>query len=158
MPRLTAAAPLVKGSCRIEAQGPVDRSRYVSLLADCQAGLVPPCLLARFPLPAVASDYAAAGLAVVMAGSGELADLVTAAEAGVVAADAQPDTLAAAVAPLAASAQQLARHRQAARRLAETKLDRERLAAGLVQWLESLATADASARNRDQVVNELEQR
>jgi len=157
MPRLEAAAPLLKGSCRIAVLGPVDRSRYVGLLADCQAGLVLPGLLDRFPLPAVASDYAAAGLAVVLAGAGELADLVTAAEAGVVADDAEPDSLAAAIATLTASAQQLSRHRQAARRLAETRLDRERLAAELVAWLESLASPQPSAGGSNQLLHELEQ-
>lgn len=158
MPRLESAAPLVKGVCRIEPHGMVDRTRYVSLLADCQAGLVLPGLLRRFPLPAVASDYAAAGLAVVLAGPGELADMVLAAEAGVVAADAGPETLAAAIAQLAASPPQLSRQRQAARRLAEQSLDRERLAADLVVWLESLATREASAAGGDQVLNLFEQR
>lgn len=139
MPQLATTAPLVKGCCRIVAHGLIDRSRYVSLLAECQVGLVQPGLLSRFPLPAEAADYAAAGLAIVVAGSGELANMVSVAGAGLVTADASADTWAAALAPLADDPRHLSRLRHAARRLAETSLDRERLAAGVVDWLESLA-------------------
>ncbi|MEY3032626.1 MAG: hypothetical protein RLZZ622_1101 [Planctomycetota bacterium] len=149
MARLAAAAPLVKGSCRIEVHGLLDRTRYVGLLSSCQIGLVLPGLLNRFPLPAVASDYAAAGLALVLAASGECAEMVTAAEAGLVANDAQPDNLAGMIASLATNPPLLSRHRQAARRLAENSLDRERLSAELADWLESLATVDGSARRSD---------
>lgn len=140
MPRLASAAPLLKGPCRIEVHGMLDRSRYVSLLSACRVGLVLPGLLDRFPLPAVASDYAAAGLAIVVSSSGELADLVRAAEAGTTAAAAAAENLAEAIAPLAAAPAELSRQRQAARRLAETCFDREQLAANLVRWLESLAS------------------
>jgi glycosyltransferase involved in cell wall biosynthesis len=149
MARLAAAAPLVKGSCRIEVHGLLDRTRYVGLLASCQIGLVLPGLLNRFPLPAVASDYAAAGLAMVLAASGECAEMVTAAEAGLAANDAEPDNFASAIASLATNPPLLSRHRQAARRLAEKSLDREQLSAELVDWLESLATVDGSARGSD---------
>ena len=145
MPRLAAAAPLIKGSCSIQPHGLLDRTRYVGLLASCQIGVVLPGLLARFPLPVVASDYAAAGLAVVLAAAGECADMVTAAEAGVVANDPQPDSLAEVIASLAAAPPLLSRHRQAARRLAENSFNRERLSAELVEWLESLAIVDRSA-------------
>ena len=144
MPKLISVAPLVKGSCRIVAHGMLDRSRYVARLADCQVGLVLPGLLARLPLPAVACDYAAAGLAVVLAGAGELADLVQAAEAGVVVDAADADTLAAAIAGLATATHTISRQRQAARRLAETRLDREQLASDLVTWLEALAAPAVS--------------
>ena len=50
--------------------------------------------------------------------------------------------LAAAIAPLATDPQQIARFRQASRKLAETFLDREKLAAKAVVWLESLAELD----------------
>lgn len=117
----------------------LDRGRYVRLLADCHVGMALPGLLDRDPLPAVASDYAAAGLSVLAANAGELADLIRAAEAGRVVEAADADSLAEAVSHLAAAPHLLSEQRQAARRLAETSLDRERLAAELVQWLESLA-------------------
>ena len=139
MPQLVTAAPLIKGQCNIFAHGLIDRSRYVSLLSECQVGLVQPGLLSRFPLPAEAADYAAAGLAMIVPGSGELADMVSTAGAGLVTHDASAETLAAALAPLADDLRTLSRLRHAARRLAETSLDRERLAAGVVDWLESLA-------------------
>jgi glycosyltransferase involved in cell wall biosynthesis len=74
---------------------------------------------------------------------------VTAAEAGLVANDAQPDHLAGVIASLATNPPLLSRHRQAARRLAENSLDRERLSAELADWLESLATVDGSTHRSD---------
>jgi glycosyltransferase involved in cell wall biosynthesis len=87
------------------------------------------------------SDYAAAGLVLLLTHNGELADLVLGAHAGVLT-NSQPEALAAAIAPLATDPQQIARFRQASRKLAETFLDREKLAAKAVVWLESLAELD----------------
>ena len=84
------------------------------------------------------SDYAAAGLALFLTHDGELADMVLKAHAGVLT-DSLPEELAAALGPLATDPQQIARFRQASRKLAETFLDREKLAAKAVVWLESLA-------------------
>ena len=141
MPRLETAAPLLTGSCSIQCHGRVDRSRYVGILSECHAALVLPGRLNHFPLPVETSDYAAAGLVLLLTHNGELADLVLGAHAGVLT-NSQPEALAAAIAPLATDPQQIARYRQASRKLAETFLDREKLAAKAVVWLESLAELD----------------
>ncbi|MGI9454328.1 MAG: glycosyltransferase [Pirellulales bacterium] len=141
MPRLETAAPLLTGSCSIQCHGRVDRSRYVGILSECHAALVLPGRLNHFPLPVETSDYAAAGLVLLLTHNGELADLVLGAHAGVLT-NSQPEALAAAIAPLATDPQQIARFRQASRKLAETFLDREKLAAKAVVWLESLAELD----------------
>ena len=141
MPRLETAAPLLTGSCSIQCHGRVDRSRYVCILSECHAALVLPGRLNHFPLPVETSDYAAAGLVLLLTHNGELADLVLGAHAGVLT-NSQPEALAAAIAPLATDPQQIARFRQASRKLAETFLDREKLAAKAVVWLESLAELD----------------
>jgi glycosyltransferase involved in cell wall biosynthesis len=141
MPRLETAAPLLTGSCSIQCHGRVDRSRYVGILSKCHAALVLPGRLNHFPLPVETSDYAAAGLVLLLTHNGELADLVLGAHAGVLT-NSQPEALAAAIAPLATDPQQIARFRQASRKLAETFLDREKLAAKAVVWLESLAELD----------------
>ena len=138
MPRLETAAPLLTGTCSIQCHGRVDRSRYVGILSECHAALVLPGRLNHFPLPVETSDYAAAGLVLLLTHNGELADLVLGAHAGVLT-NSQPEALAAAIAPLATDPQQIARYRQASRKLAETFLDREKLAAKAVVWLESLA-------------------
>ena len=138
MPRLETAAPLLTGSCTIQCHGRVDRSRYVGILSGCQAALVLPGRLSHFPLPVETSDYAAAGLMLFLTQKGELADMVLKAHAGVLASS-LPEPLAAAIGPLATDPQQIARFRQASRKLAETFLDREKLAAQAVVWLESLA-------------------
>ncbi len=138
MPRLETAAPLLTGTCSIRCHGRVDRSRYVGILSECHAALVLPGRLNHFPLPVETSDYAAAGLVLLLTHNGELADLVLGAHAGVLT-NSQPEALAAAIAPLATDPQQIARYRQASRKLAETFLDREKLAAKAVVWLESLA-------------------
>lgn len=138
MQRLTAAAPLVGGSCRIVPHGLLDRSRYVDQLSSCQVGIVLSGLLGQSPLPTVASDYAAAGLSLVVAGAGELAAVVQAAEAGLVGTPPNAETMAEALTVLATSPRTLSEQRQAARRLAETTLDREQLARELVAWLEML--------------------
>jgi hypothetical protein len=64
--------------------------------------------------------------------------MVLKADAGVLARS-LPEPLAAAIGPLSTDPQQIARFRQASRKLAETFLDREKLAAQAVVWLESLA-------------------
>ena len=138
MPRLETAAPLLTGTCSMQCHGRVDRSRYVGILSECHAALVLPGRLNHFPLPVETSDYAAAGLVLLLTHNGELADLVLGAHAGVLT-NSQPEALAAAIAPLATDPQQIARYRQASRKLAETFLDREKLAAKAVVWLESLA-------------------
>ena len=141
MSRLETAAPLLTGSCQIQCHGRVDRSRYVGLLSDCQAGLVLPGLLSRFPLPVEASDYAAAGLVLFLTQATELADLVRKADAGLIT-DNTADAIASAIGPLTADPRQVARFRQSARKLAEMLLDREKFAAKAVVWLESLAEVD----------------
>ena len=138
MPRLETAAPLLTGSCSIQCHGRVDRSRYVGILSECHAALVLPGRLNHFPLPVETSDYAAAGLVLLLTHNGELADMVLKAHAGILT-DSLPEELAAAIGPLATDPQQIARFRQASRKLAETFLDREKLAAKAVVWLESLA-------------------
>ena len=138
MTRLETAAPLLNGSCSIECHGRVDRSRYVGILSQCHAALVLPGRLNSFALPIETSDYAAAGLVLLLTHEGELADMVLEAGAGVLITP-QLETLANTIAPLATDPEKIAHFRQASRKLAETSLDREKLAAKAVVWLESLA-------------------
>ena len=99
---------------------------------------------ATSPLPVETSDYAAAGLMLFLTQKGELADMVLKAHAGVLVNVLCQKPLAAAIGPLATDPQQIARFRQASRKLAETFLDREKLAAQAVVWLESLAELASS--------------
>ena len=143
MPRLEAAAPLLTGSCTIQCHGRVDRSRYVGILSGCQAALVLPGRLNLFALPIETSDYAAAGLVLFLTQHGELTNMVLKTDAGVLV-NAQPEALAAAIGSLANDQQQIARFRQASRKLAENFLDREKLAAKAVAYLESLGELPSS--------------
>jgi hypothetical protein len=74
-------------------------------------------------------------------GHKKVADLIRKADAGLIT-DNTADAIASAIGPVTADPRQVARFRQSARKLAEMLLDREKLAAKAVVWLESLAEVD----------------
>lgn len=136
---LRRSAEGVGGSCRVHVHGPLDRRAHTRLLADCDVGIV---LGRPEPSPAVpanASDYAAAGLAIVHSLPGELDDLVQSRQAGIRFVAGNPASLAQAIATLATDRGRLRDLRHDARRLAEGEFDREKTYPRFAAWLEDVA-------------------
>jgi glycosyltransferase involved in cell wall biosynthesis len=137
--RLKADAATIPGPARVVVHGLLPRGAYAKLLSECDAGLVavkPESLVA---VPYKACDYAAAGLALVNALPGELADLIDTHRAGLPYVAGDPQSLADVLTTLAADCRFLLELRQGARRLAEDAFDRERTYPRFAHWLESLA-------------------
>ena len=137
--KLKAEAAAIAGPSRVVVHGLLPRGAYSALLTDCDVGLVavkPESLVA---VPYKACDYAAAGLALVNALPGELAELVDRHRAGVPYVAGDPASLAAVLGELSADRGRLLDLRQGARRLAEDAFDREQTYPRFVRWLESLA-------------------
>ncbi len=135
---LRNAAAAANGSCHIVVNGLLERPAYVDLLARCDVGLVLTKPESVAAIPAEAFDYAAAGLALVSGVSGELERLIGEAEAGLPYASGDPTSLARAIRTLAENRSRLATCRLAARHLAETMFDREKITAAYADWLQGL--------------------
>ena len=135
MLRRAAAA---EGSCRLVVHGLLGRRDYVGLLGRCQAGLVCVKPESMVALPNKACDYAAAGLALVNSLPGELQAMIDRSGAGVAYTAGDAVSLTAVIAGLAADRKRLAAMRQAARRLAERELDREKTYATFADWIETI--------------------
>jgi glycosyltransferase involved in cell wall biosynthesis len=141
---LRAAAAAATGSCRIVVYGLLERAAHVDLLARCDVGLVLTKPESVTAIPAEAFDYAAAGLALVSGLPGELEHLIGETEAGLAYASGDPTSLARAIRTLAENRLQLATCRQAARHLAETVFDREKITIVYADWLQGLRTGAAA--------------
>jgi glycosyltransferase involved in cell wall biosynthesis len=137
---LRNAAAAAKGSCRIVVYGLLERTAYVDLLARCDVGLVLTKPDSVAAIPAEAFDYAAAGLAIVHGLPGDLQQLIDAAEAGLAYTSGDPPSLTRAIRTLAEDRTRLATSRHAARHLAETVFDREKITAAFADWLQGLRT------------------
>ena len=137
-PALRNAAAAANGSCRIVVNGLLERPAYVDLLARCDVGLVLTKPESVVAIPNEAFDYAAAGLALVSGVSGGLERLIDEAEAGLAYASGDPTSLARAIRTLAENRSQLVTCRLAARHLAETMFDREKITAAYADWLQGL--------------------
>jgi glycosyltransferase involved in cell wall biosynthesis len=135
---LRNAAAVAKGSCRIVVYGLLERTAYVDLLARCDVGLVLTKPDSVAAIPAEAFDYAAAGLAIVHGLPGELQQQIDAAEAGLAYISGDPPSLTRAIRTLAEDRTRLATCRQAARHIAETVFDREKITAAYADWLQGL--------------------
>jgi glycosyltransferase involved in cell wall biosynthesis len=133
------AAAGISGSCNVRVHGLLDRSGYVRLLSGCDVGLVLVRPESLATVPYKACDYAAAGLAIVNPLPGELADLLAEHRAGVGYTAGSGDSLARAIASLAADRSLLLQLRQGARRLAEAEFDREKTYARFADWLEGIS-------------------
>jgi glycosyltransferase involved in cell wall biosynthesis len=131
-------AAAAEGSCRLVVHGLLPRRDYVALLGRCQAGLVCVKPESMVALPNKACDYAAAGLALVNSLPGELQAMLDRFGAGVAYTAGDAASLAAAIASLAADRKRLASMRQAARRMAERELDREKTYATFADWIETI--------------------
>jgi glycosyltransferase involved in cell wall biosynthesis len=131
-------AAAAEGSCRLVVHGLLGRRDYVALLGRCQAGLVCVKPESMVALPNKACDYAAAGLALVNSLPGELQAMIDRSGAGVAYTAGDAVSLAAVIAGLAADRKRLAAMRQAARRLAEHELDREKTYAAFADWIETI--------------------
>jgi glycosyltransferase involved in cell wall biosynthesis len=137
--KLKADAATIPGPARVVVHGLLPRGAYAALLAECDVGLVavkPESLVA---VPYKACDYAAAGLALVNALPGELAELIDRHRAGLPYRAGDPASLAGALGELAADRRRLLELRQGARRLAEDAFDREQTYPRFARWLESLS-------------------
>jgi glycosyltransferase involved in cell wall biosynthesis len=136
---LRRSADAVGGSCRVHVHGPLDRPAHARLLSDCDIGIVLGGPESSPAVPGNASDYAAAGLAIVHSLPGELDELVESRHAGMRFAAGNPASLAQAVATLAADRGRLLDLRHDARRLAEGEFDREKTYPRFAAWLEDVA-------------------
>jgi glycosyltransferase involved in cell wall biosynthesis len=137
--KLKTDAAAIPGPSRVVVHGLLPRGAYAKLLSECDVGLVavkPESLVA---VPYKACDYAAAGLAIVNALPGELAELIDRHRAGLPYTAGDPSSLAAALGELAADRGRLLELRQGARRLAEDAFDRDQTYPRFARWLESLA-------------------
>lgn len=136
---LRAAAAAMRGPCSVKVHGLLNRGDYVTLLAACDVGLVlvkPESLAA---VPYKVCDYAAAGLALVNPIPGELERLVEDYRAGIRYTPGNGESLAQAIAHLAADRRQLLDMRQGSRRLAEREFDREKTYARFADWIEGIS-------------------
>lgn len=137
--KLKTEAAAIPGPARVVVHGLLPRGAYAKLLTECEVGLVavkPESLVA---VPYKACDYAAAGLALVNALPGELAELIDRHRAGLPYVAGDPTSLATALGELATDRGRLLDLRQGARRLAEDAFDREQTYPRFARWLESLA-------------------
>lgn len=137
---LRNAATAGNGSCRIVVNGLLERPAYVDLLARCDVGLVLTKPESVTAIPAEAFDYAAAGLALVNSLPGDLHRLIGEAGAGLSYTSGDPTSLARAIRAMAENRTRLAACRQAARHLAETMFDREKITSAYADWLQGLRT------------------
>jgi glycosyltransferase involved in cell wall biosynthesis len=135
---LRRAAAATSGSCRLTVHGLLGRRDYVRLLDRCEVGLVCVKPESMVAMPNKACDYAAAGLALVNSLPGELQELIDRYAAGVGYTAGDAASLANAIAGLAADRKRLFSMRQAARRLAERELDREKTYAAFADWIETI--------------------
>ena len=135
---LRRAADAATGSCRMVVHGLLGREEYVRLLARCEVGLSCVKPESMVAMPYKAGDYAAAGLAIVNSLPGELAAMLERYDAGVGYTAGDAGSLAAAIAGLAADRGRLMAMRQAARRMAERELDREKTYAAFADWIETI--------------------
>ncbi|MEI6257328.1 MAG: glycosyltransferase family 4 protein [Planctomycetota bacterium] len=143
-PTLRKAAAGIRGSCTVQVHGLLDRGAYVRLLGQCDVGLVlvkPESLVA---VPYKVCDYSAAGLAIVNSLPGELERFVTEYQAGVAYQCGNSQSLARAIAGLAANRPRLLEMRQGSRRLAEREFDREKTYSRFADWLEGISRAQPS--------------
>jgi glycosyltransferase involved in cell wall biosynthesis len=127
-----------EGSCRLVVHGLLPRREYVALLGRCQVGLVCVKPESMVALPNKACDYVAAGLAIVNSLPGELQAMLDRYAAGVAYTAGDAASLAGAIAGLAADRRRLFAMRQAARRMAERELDREKTYASFADWIETI--------------------
>ncbi len=137
-------AAAAKGSCRIVANGLLERQAYVDLLARCDVGLVLTKPESVRAIPAEVFDYAAAGLALVSGLPGELDQHIKETGAGLSYTCGDPSSLTRAIRTLAEDRSRLAICRQAARHLAETVFDREKTIAAYADWLQGLQLGEAA--------------
>ena len=135
---LRRAAEAATGSCRMVVHGLLGREEYVRLLARCEVGLSCVKPESMVAMPNKACDYAAAGLAIVNSLPGELAAMLEQYDAGVGYTAGDAGSLAGAIAGLAADRGRLMAMRQAARRMAERELDREKTYAAFADWIETI--------------------
>ena len=135
---LRRAAEAATGSCRMVVHGLLGREEYVRLLARCEVGLSCVKPESMVAMPNKACDYAAAGLAIVNSLPGELAAMLEEYDAGVGYTAGDAGSLAGAIAGLAADRGRLMAMRQAARRMAERELDREKTYAAFADWIETI--------------------
>ncbi len=135
---LRRAAEAATGSCRMVVHGLLGREEYVRLLARCEVGLSCVKPESMVAMPNKACDYAAAGLAIVNSLPGELAAMLERYDAGVGYTAGDAGSLAGAIAGLAADRGRLMAMRQAARRMAERELDREKTYAAFADWIETI--------------------
>lgn len=143
---LRAAAESMSGPCRMMVHRVLDFQEWIELLGRCDIGLVLAKPKSAVAMPADAFDYAAAGLAIVSGLRGDKAQILAEAGAALPYTSGDAASLARAIRTLAEDRPRLLQMRHAARRLAETAFDREKLTIAYADWLEGLCRpADEAA-------------
>lgn len=143
--RLRRVATRVQGSCRLVVHGPLSRRECLQLWAGCEVAVVGAGPDAAVAVPLEACEGAAAGLAVVHPLPGELEQLVDHYEAGLKYDAGVAESLADALATVAADRRELAALRAGARRLAAERFDAERIYAAFADWLETVSATTQPA-------------
>ncbi len=119
----------------IAYRGYLNQQDMQACLAGCDAGVVPMFASSWVAVPNKVMDYAAAGLAIINGLKGEAQTLIDRYAAGLPYETGSAASLAAAVRRYADDRDLLARHRQAARRMAEAEFDAARIYPAMAEWL-----------------------
>lgn len=128
----------VRQGAPITYRGYLDDKSLQACLSECDVGVVPMFADSWVAVPNKLIDYAAAGLAIINGLKGEAQALLDKHAAGVAYETGSVASLAAAVKRYADDRDLLARHRQAARRLAEAEFDAARIYPAMARWMEAL--------------------
>lgn len=134
-PQRPLVAEAIRQGAPIAYRGYLDDKALQACMAGCDAGVVPMFPDSWVAVPNKLIDYAAAGLAMVNGLKGEAQSLLDRYGAGVSYETGSAASLAAAVRQYADDRDLLARHRQAARRLAEAEFDAARRYPAMARWL-----------------------
>jgi glycosyltransferase involved in cell wall biosynthesis len=119
----------------IRFHGYVDDAAMRQMLAGCDVGIVPMFGRSWVAVPNKVADYAAAGLAIVNGLTGETSRLLAEYEAGIDYRAGSRASLEAAIRRYAADRGLVARHAEAARRMAEAIFDAASIYPAMTRWL-----------------------
>ena len=124
----------IRQGAPITYRGYLDDEALQACMAGCDVGVVPMFPDSWVAVPNKLIDYAAAGLAIVNGLKGETQSLLDRYEAGVCYETGSAASLAAAVRRYAGDRDLLARHRRAARHLAEAEFDAAHIYPAMARW------------------------
>jgi len=144
-PRRSEIERYVRGGGQgIRLHGYIDQVKLVKLLGECDVGLVPMRSESWVAVPNKVTDYAAAGLAIINGLEGETKSLLNEYGAGLDYRCGDVASFMRAVQRYADDRTLLARHREGARRLAESVFDPDKIYPGMAVWLANGVTRNVA--------------